>query len=365
MSLQSTDMAGLIARTLVLSFLCAANLMQAQNNAATIVLGKILDGQTGQPLENVNVFLSNTTHGTSSLSDGKFIIPNIRPGTYDLVGMRAGYERSLIRILVLRQDSLRCDVSLKPKVIETAPVEVIGERVPRWNEDLEFFTREFLGSDGNADHCRILNPAVLRFHSSPSQDSLFAAADSILRIENLALGYRLEVVLADFRWNVATRIGHYVIYTKLSTITPSSSEDSTLWARNRDRCYQGSLRQFLHQLFVGAVDIDQYSVFSGPLLALKQGQGHMVDPLELVDSVPGTSAYKKLRFPGVLRVEFGRRSALSTAAELTQPASVVSLISLKDSAALFDVDGNLIDPLSMEVGGSWSKMRLADFLPTR
>ena len=58
--------------------------VSAQSKSYSIA-GKVLDEETDEPIFFVNVFLSNTTVGTTTDENGHYLIKNALPGAHDLV----------------------------------------------------------------------------------------------------------------------------------------------------------------------------------------------------------------------------------------------------------------------------------------
>src|SRR5678815_6001290 len=79
---------------LVISALCFLTL-SAQKTF--LIGGKVIDSASQQPLGGASVFAQNTTQGTTSNTDGAFVmrLPN---GGYDLIISYTGYETRSIRI---------------------------------------------------------------------------------------------------------------------------------------------------------------------------------------------------------------------------------------------------------------------------
>jgi hypothetical protein len=213
----------------------------------------------------------------------------------------------------------------------------------------------------------------LNFQFDDATNTLTASADSVIRIENEALGYCLSLVLASFVWNVERDEGRYLIYPRFEEIESHDSREFDERKEQRTKCYQGSLRHFLKSLYCGTTDAELFTIYTGSLKKLVSGSGHRVSPEELVhteEEVP----FATLRFPGYLRVEYGRRSGeprrdvgmIGKTPMLLgwkdQPGSI-SIIALTGSSASIDANGTLLNPLSMEVAGVWAQYRIADLLP--
>lgn len=115
----------------------------AQTKPGAIVAGKILDSETGNPLENAIVFLANTPIGTSSTNDGTFRISFIPVGVFQMVIARVGYDREIINLDVAKPESLYYEIKLQPKPVRTKEIEVVGKRPEGLKpEQYTFFPKE-------------------------------------------------------------------------------------------------------------------------------------------------------------------------------------------------------------------------------
>jgi len=343
--------------------------MAAQQAVKSIITGRVKDAENGEPLASVNVFLSFTTIGTSTDSAGAFTIINVPTGVFDLIASRVGYERRAIPLKIVTHDSLHYEIALNPQMLKAPEVEVRAESPREWKENLGRFIKAFIGETEHSSQCSILNPEVLSFHRA--NDTLVARADSVLQIDNEALGYRLYVVLREFVWNTEMDYGRYLIYPFFQAKKARDAEEQERWDKNRKKAYDGSLKQFLHSLYTEDAEAEGYTIFSGSFKKLASGQGHRVSPDQLnLEQMVGTP-FKTLQFPDYLRVAYGHRGAEEDEGEvgyrwqqkLTIDLSSANIIALPHSYALIDSLGNLFDPLSIEVSGRWAKNRLAELLP--
>jgi len=100
----------------------------SEQDSKSIVTGKISDVETGNPLENVIVFLTQTPFGSSSDKDGKFRIANIPPGNYEMVISRTGYERQIISLQITATDSLYFEIKLQPFPVQIKGIEILADR---------------------------------------------------------------------------------------------------------------------------------------------------------------------------------------------------------------------------------------------
>ncbi len=81
-------MNGIIKLTLTLLFISSFVLVQSQG----ILLGKIIDGETGEELIGATMMIKGTSTGAATDLDGNYTIPGLEPGTYTFVCQYISYE---------------------------------------------------------------------------------------------------------------------------------------------------------------------------------------------------------------------------------------------------------------------------------
>jgi hypothetical protein len=327
---------------------CSAFPLAAQH---TRVAGKVLGGQHQTPLDNANVFLADTRFGTSTGSDGTFQIDNIPAGSYTLVVSRVGYQPQTRQVYLSDGDSLFQSFLLEERYLKTAEVQATATTPVEWKRLLKLFVREFIGSTPNASETRLLNPEVLNLHRDSFSHSLIATSDSIIRIENSALGYRIGLLLPIFTWNTDDEVGQYVVLPRFEPMDQELPAMKEMWKRNRLRSYCGSLPHFLKSLVHGTLEREGFTVHIGNLKALRDGLYHPWTSDDFsVSQLTGTTL-SRLTFEGWLRIEYrGIRRR-------------TSYITLKEKSAVLDEHGCLNTPLGLEILGDWADDRIAEMLP--
>lgn len=92
--------------------------------------GLIVDAETKETLIGVNVLVSGTTFGAATDIDGKYRIPNIRPGEYTVRITYIGYETVLLTGIKVEEGQFtKLDYELKTQVLTSGEeIVVIGER---------------------------------------------------------------------------------------------------------------------------------------------------------------------------------------------------------------------------------------------
>jgi len=155
-----------------------------------------------------------------------------------------------------------------------------------------------------------------------------------------------------FEWDVEEGRGRFVLYPRFEAFPPGDSAETRQWRSNRIRSYRGSMKHFLASLVGGRLEREGFTVSSGSLSDLQAGASHPLsgDDFTLLP-VPGLPLWT-LTFDRWLRVDYR-----------SEGSRVRSYITLSGDHAVLDAEGNLVDPLSLEVVGDWTGYRVADMLP--
>ncbi len=87
---------GNLARLLLCGFLLLAGLLAAAQEEGFYVTGRVTDDQTGEPIEFVNIVVSNTNSGTTTSELGEFIL-QVSQLPYELEFTHVAYETRKLR----------------------------------------------------------------------------------------------------------------------------------------------------------------------------------------------------------------------------------------------------------------------------
>ena len=109
-----------------LLLLISGILLSASVFAQGTVTGRILDGDSGEPLPGVNAMIEGTTIGSITDLEGQFTITNVPTGGRSLVLSYVGYETVTQRINVTSQTINIGTVSLNLGAVGLKEVEVIA-----------------------------------------------------------------------------------------------------------------------------------------------------------------------------------------------------------------------------------------------
>jgi hypothetical protein len=225
-----------------------ANVMaQPLNNS---ISGIVLDNATKEPLPNANIYISNTTWGTTSKLDGSFILSSIISGHHDIVFSMVGYESKSQSIILDDTSKIFLRIELIPKIYKISDITVKANRPEEWYDDLEIFKKRFLGYSPYSLECEFLNEYEINFEH-PNEKTLRAMSDNPIKVINYKLGYSIKCEIINFEYTKSQKkcdYSYHLFFTELDTIDEDVKEK---WERNRLKCYKESLAYFLRSLCQG------------------------------------------------------------------------------------------------------------------
>lgn len=88
--------------------------------------GIVVDKRTGEPLSHAHILLATANTGAATNQAGRFQVPNLISGTYQIVATHLGYESTVDSVYVPPGDSVRRRITLTPTPIASEPVIVDG-----------------------------------------------------------------------------------------------------------------------------------------------------------------------------------------------------------------------------------------------
>jgi len=218
------------------------------------ISGKVRIAGTQTPIDQANVFLSNSTSGTSTRTDGTFILAGLKPGQYTLVVSIVGYDTYTKSVLVGNQP-VRLDIELSQannqlrEVVITTPAD--------WKRNYEQFVKDFIGTDQNAQYCTVLNPHAVTLQYHKSTQVLEAYTDDFLVVDNLALGYRVKFLVKSFS---ADKLSGIISYEgeRLFQELKGSRKQVEEWHKRRREAYYGSAMHFYRSLYKDKLDSEGF-----------------------------------------------------------------------------------------------------------
>lgn len=212
----------------IFSFLCT------HLSAQIDIKGQILFNN--KPVENVTIFLNNTSKGTISNKNGEFNL-DIKKGFYQLIISHIGYR-------TIKYELNTSDYT-KPLVFSLSEEEFVLDEVvvsetknyDTWQSNFSVFLREFIGTSKFSKYCTIINRKVLTLDFDGQNNILTAEASELLHIRNEVLGYDIYYDLEHF--SVHKKITKYSGYFYFKELDGRKNKQKK-WRKNRLKAYRGS-----------------------------------------------------------------------------------------------------------------------------
>ncbi|HEV7379535.1 MAG TPA: carboxypeptidase-like regulatory domain-containing protein [Dyadobacter sp.] len=372
--------------------------------------GKAVDGVTNQPMELVNIFITNTTYGTTTDHAGKFTL-SLPNGHYEVVVSMVGYEPIVYPVILSdTKQPPPLVFKLTPSQTELSSVSVKTKRDPSWYTNLELFKEGFIGKSEIASRCKLVNPETLIIVYDENTNTLKVSAKDLLIIENPELGFRIYYLLIEYVYDYNSKYLTYLGYPLFEQLTGSKSREKK-WQKNRLKAYNGSVMHFVRTLRNEQLEEEGFNLRRlirmpnpdrpteeqlqearkqlaimgtntpinddhpiGKILA-KASLPKVIEKLDTT-RVPysqyllkGDSHMRQLSFEGFLQVVYTGEKEEPTyvAAESMfrkrQPTYQTSVISMKQEKVILDESGSLADPLALTFEGYWGWEKAGDMLP--
>ncbi|GAB3264965.1 hypothetical protein GCM10027347_32400 [Larkinella harenae] len=334
----------------------------------TTITGRVTEQRTGQPMPYTNVYLNNSTQGTTTDEKGHYRLTHVPLGTIELVASFVGYQPARQSIRLENDQPRVVNLQLKNSEVTLADVTVKAKRDKTWERHFRTFQRELLGNTPFRNQCSVVNPNVLQFTNENHR--LRATATEPVIIENRALGYRIRY---DMQFFEVTHNGalYYAGTTRFEELKPTDNRQAERWRSNRQRAYQGSTRHLMASLVAGTYEKEGFMVYrvnpEYPMSAnadLYSDLGRHLLPID-TDSLirPGLLPFeRKLITAMPLKVLYSRTISSNTSPYRDAPYAYTEF-RFPQGLSEITVDGRVTVPLGMLALGYLGNDRFSVLLP--
>lgn len=229
----------------------------AQNKPCRIY-GRVTDSVSLKPIADVSVFVPFTSRGTITNSNGEYSLNLVPEGELILGFRHVSYAPRTFEALIKKQDSIQLDVVMSEVVIEINEVIKEAGKIDRSYGLL--LLKELLLGDVYETSCILKNPKDLFFYSDG--DIIYGQSRQPMKITNTYLGYDITYYLDYFKFdrnrNPVTGLGGNEFFTfgglaYYADKGANARVKKTKWIKNRAVEFQGTLRCFLHDLYLDSV----------------------------------------------------------------------------------------------------------------
>jgi hypothetical protein len=345
---------------LLLSQICAAQ--------QSGIYGMVKDKNSGEPVLFAHIYLANTTRGTTSDTNGNFVLENIPEGQFTLVCTMVGYDPYTKDINLRPGRPTELMIEMMPSVNMLNEIELVDKEDKKWRKKFEEFKRELLGDMPNADHCEIINPWVVNFENDRRFKNIRAHADQPIIIHNKALGYKLGFLLIRFEKEIDRLF--YLGYPNFDTLSATDSSSLENIKKNREETYRGSIRHFFYALVNDKLEDEGfllYNIANGfEHRGIESLQGaideHIFKPTNVTDIIHDSNPWGNhtIYTSGALEVIYTKKSWKNS--PYWDAPYQVSRIIMNDKLVV-SKNGYVFNPFSFIVYGYLSEERLANMLP--
>ncbi len=359
----------------------------------TTIEGTILDAETDEPIPFASVYVNGSTIGKIADDMGKFSI-NLPAGNFELVASFVGYQ-SLVYAIASENPPSKLTFKLVPLAMDLDEIVVDAKRDKVWYENLNIFKTYFLGETSFSKDCKILNEDKLIIDFDPNTQILKVSSKEPLKIENKALGYNVDYLLADFTYDGREGKVSFIGYPFFREIE-GSNKKIRRWDRNRKKAYLGSFTHFLKTLIdnknlgeegfvarkiirkeveptktAGGLRVVSFENESAgaPVTPRTRTQDQLIpDILNSTDFFTTENDEFALMYQDILQVQYNLQyeeyEYLNSIRELNRkPAPRTTLLILQGAAAKIDSNGMPLNPLDIFFEGYWGWEKTGNLLP--
>lgn len=385
------------------------NLTLAQNTYT--VSGTIRDNK--ETLPGAAVYVSGYKIATVSNNEGKFTLPKLAPGNYDILVQMIGYL-PYSKNVIISDKAVTLNITLQENI--SLLKEVVIKPDPNRAYYVALFKDFFIGKTPNAANCKILNTHVLIIDDDKTQSLLTIKSSDFLIIENKALGYKLRYLLEYFEYDYHKKMIFYAGHPHFEEMKGSRVMQKK-WLKNREIAYNGSSEHFFKSLYDNTIMQEGFvinkiskipntsrppdSLINAKIRQLTLGRNGLTnvltfdgsdslsywlkkrkDPKEfsvvsrkdvLVDTLVKTlnNDLKTIKYNDELYVVYKNEKETpaynSSGLKQNRPMDLegyqISIVQLLHPSASFYANGTISDPRALLYKGFWAYEKVADMVP--
>jgi CarboxypepD_reg-like domain len=240
-------------------FLCCI-LFTTALHAQYQVSGQIVFAGENKPVAGASVFLTGTSIGTVSGSEGNFRLSNVPAGNYDLIVSYVGYETVQRTVTITNANAGNILIAIKAKPKELEAVIVNSGEKQTWEKWGRFFTEQFIGSGSWAADCSLDNYQQIQFRFNKKTNFLIAFCDADLLIINKKLGYRIKYKLERFEYDFKEQLLYYEGYPLFEEMSSKRAAQKKRWAAARQEAFYGSQLHFMRCLYRNKLETEGFEL---------------------------------------------------------------------------------------------------------
>ena len=220
------------------------------------ISGRITDASDGNPIPAATVFISNTTIGTTTDTEGNYRLRIPGEGSYQLTVSHVGYQ-SVFKDIDPGNTSIQFDVALQSIELEELTV---ATRVRFRRSDINLFWNTILGKNPSRRTIQATNPEAVYYYYNSETRILKVTCREPLQIVNNETGYRIQYVLNYFTHDYNTDITDWGYQNVFTELEPQNQRQKDTWEKNRKELYKISLTKFIKSLYHNSLFNDGFAL---------------------------------------------------------------------------------------------------------
>lgn len=227
----------------------------AQDNSWTI-RGKVLEVNK-TPLEFVNVYVNNTSIGTTTKADGSFILKVPKSiQKIELVVSFIGYN-TVKKVLALHEMN-KTIIFLMETSNMLKEIKITAKRDRDWKKKWRIFKEGLLGDSQFTSDCEIMNPEAIKLEYDKDKN-VVATANEPIFIQNNGLGFKIMFEMETFISN--GKLTFFAGDKFFENLKSKDERQGNRWKRLRKRAYHDSFRNFLVSLSQNKLEENGFEIF--------------------------------------------------------------------------------------------------------
>lgn len=374
------------------------------------IRGTVFNGDDNSKLISASVFIDNSSKGTMTDVDGKFIIAGLTESNFELVVSYTGFTTVSIRITPQNINQLHT-IRLFPRKRALEEIYIMAPEKDGWKNWGALFKEQFIGVSRFAAKCSIKNPEVILFFRNKKTSALHAYSKAAIIIENKELGYNIKYNLENFIYDPKNGVVFTEGYNTFEDLGIKNKNRIKTIVKNRQEAYKGSILHFMRALYRDIVNDQGFDVreqirvkaedsifnqiykpsnmpkfvkFEDKVYAIKSGNVSILKKIptyiDLIDttvfsfkkatSLDSDKKQKTLYFQNYLAIiykkgfekpDYLRFKALSPGSRIHQRSEIILL---SDEPVVIKENGLYFNPLNLLLSGYMAWHKLAEALPS-
>jgi len=207
--------------------------------------GQITDAENGDPVVGASVFLSSTTIGAFTDTEGRYQLKIPEEGAYRLTVAHVAYQPVFTDI---EPGKTAVEFNAALHINELKEVTVT-KRVRFRQTDINLFWKTILGKNPSPKAIEVANPEAVYYYYNPETQLLKVTCREPLRIVDYETGYQIRYVLNSFTHNYNKNITEWGNQFSFTELRPEDLKQKNKWEKKRLDVYKISLVKFIKSLY--------------------------------------------------------------------------------------------------------------------